>query len=93
MPHMSHVESPCSDVQIEPTLLPITENKFKRGVSTADNAKLDIFARGLRNNFEKSFVDIRITHPTSQPYTDKSLCRFQQHESEKEKYNQRVIDI
>jgi len=38
---------------------------------------------------------IRITHPTSQSYSGKSLAEvYQQHEKEKkDKYNQRVIDI
>jgi len=42
---------------------------------------------------KKTFF-IRITHPTSQSYTDKSLSQiYQQHEKEKENYNQRVINI
>jgi len=38
---------------------------------------------------------IRITHPTSQSYSGKSLAEiYQQHEKEKkDKYNQTVIDI
>jgi len=56
---------------------------------------LDISARGLWNSCEKTFFDIRITHPTSQSYSGKSLAEvYQQHEKEKkDKYNQRVIDI
>jgi len=51
-------------------------------------------ARGLWNSCEKTFFDIRITHPTSQSYSGKSLVEiYQQHEKEKDKYNQRVIDI
>jgi len=56
---------------------------------------LDITARGLWNSCEKTFFDIRITHPTSQSYSGKSLAEvYQQHEKEKkDKFNQRVIDI
>ena len=59
------------------------------------HARLDISARGLWNRCEKTFFDIRITHPTSQSYSGKSLAEvYQQHEKEKkDKYNQRVIDI
>jgi len=54
---------------------------------------LDISARRLWNSCEKTFIDIRITHPTSQSYSGKSLAEvYQQHEKEKDKYNQRVID-
>ena len=55
---------------------------------------MDISARGLWNSCEKTFFDIRITHPISQSYSGKSLAEvYQQHEKEKDKYNQRVIDI
>jgi len=37
----------CRDVHTEPTLLPINENDHERKVKTADNARLDISARGL----------------------------------------------
>jgi len=55
---------------------------------------LDISARGLWNSCEKTVFDIRIAHPTtSQSYSGKSLAEvYQQHEKEKDKYKQRVID-
>jgi len=72
-----------TNVQIEPTLLPITENKSERKVITADNARCDTLARGLWNSCEKTFFDITITHPTSQAYSVKSLLQiYQQHEKE-----------
>ena len=84
----------CRDVQTEPTLLPINENDYQRKVNTADNARLDISARGLWNSCEKTLFDIRITHPSSQSYSGKSFAEvYQQHGKEKDKYNQRVIDI
>ena len=84
----------CRDVQTELTLLPITENDYQRKVNTADNARLDISARGLWNSCEKTFFDIRMPHPTSQSYSRNSLAKlYQHHEKEKDKYNQRVNDI
>jgi len=78
----------CRDVQTEPTLLPINENGYQRKVNTADNARLDISARGLWNSCEKTFFDIRITQPTSQLYSGKSLAEaYQQYEKEKDKYS------
>jgi len=55
----------------------------------------DISARGQWNSCEKTFFDIRITHPTLQSHSGKSLAKvYQRHEKEKkDKYNQRVIDI
>jgi len=83
----------CGDVQ--PTLLPINENDFERKLNTADNARLDISARGLWNGCEKIFFDIRVTsdHPTSQSDSVKSLAHIYKHGKEKDECNQRVIDI
>jgi len=66
----------CRDVQIEPTLLPINENGFKRKVNISDNAKLDISARRLWNSCEKTFLDMRITHPPPQSHSDKILSQI-----------------
>ena len=79
----------CRDVQTEPTLLLINENDYQIKVITADNARLDISARWLWNSCEKTFFDIRITHPTSQSYSGKSLAEiYRQHEKEKkDKYS------
>ena len=68
--------------------------KEKSTLYTADHARLNISARGLWNSCEKTFFDISITHPTSQSYSGTSLAEvYQQHEKEKDKYNQWVIDI
>ena len=69
------------------------KNEFERKVNASDNARLDISERGLWNRCEKTFFDIRITHPTSQSYSGKSLSHIYQLHEENKKYNQRVIDI
>ena len=58
-------------------LLLINENNFEK-VKTADNARLDIFVKGLWNSCDKTFFDIRIAHPTSQFYSGKSLAKIYQ---------------
>jgi len=45
----------CRNVQTEPTLLPIHKKDYERNVNTADNARLDISARGLWNSCENTF--------------------------------------
>jgi len=45
----------CRDVQTEATLLLINENDYERKVNTADNARLDISAKGLWNSCENFF--------------------------------------
>ena len=46
----------CKDVQTESTRLPINENDYQRKVNTADNARLDISAKGLWNSCEKTLT-------------------------------------
>jgi len=70
----------CRDVQTEPTLFPINKNNFEIKVDFANNARLDISVRGLEH-YEKTFFNMRITHPTLQSYSDKFLAQiYQQHE-------------
>jgi len=82
------------DVQTKPHFCQSTKMTMKEKVNTADNARLDITARGLWNSCdgEKTFFDIRITHPTSQSYSGKFLTEIYQRR-EKDKYNQTVISI
>ena len=73
---------------LNPHFSQITKMNIKK-VNIADNARLDIYARGLWNSCEKTFFDIRITHPTSQSYSGKSLAEiYHKYEKEmKDKYN------
>ena len=52
-------EARCSDVQIEPPLLPVNPNDFHARTKTTDGARLDISARGLQSAFERTFFDVR----------------------------------
>ena len=84
----------CRDVQTEPHLRPMqNDHDYERG-NTADNARLDISAIGLWNGCEKTFFDIRITHPTSPCYLNKTRRQLDiQHEEEKKRsYNDRVLE-
>ena len=60
-----------------------------------DQARLDIVATGLWNAFERTFYDVRITHPHASSHKNKSLEQlYRYNEKEKmEKYNYRVINI
>jgi hypothetical protein len=84
----------CRDVQIEPVLLP-TQEELRNGTNTAERARLDISARGLHRQNEKTFFDVRITHPNCDTQKDKSLSQiYADHEAEKKRtYNDRVIQV
>ena len=85
----------CKDVQIEPNLLPIENTEFDgKRTNVQQNARLDISARGVWNTFEKTFFDVRITHPTAASNIKKDLGRLYS-ENERDKkalYNERIIE-
>ena len=61
----------------------------------ADRARLDVSARGLWSGYERTFVDIRVTHPTANTNMTKSLeaVYISQEKEKKRAYNRRVIDV
>ena len=54
----------CKDVQIEPQLIPVEEENIDG--CNEKGARLDISARGLRVQMERTFFDVRVTHPNTQ---------------------------
>ena len=86
----------CKDVQLEPMLQPMENIVFDNsGTNDAPNARLDIAVRGLWNSHERTFFDVRITHPGAPSNRDKPLDQlYRQHEREKKNlYNERIIQI
>ena len=85
----------CHNVQTEPELLPIeTEQHITHG-NVALKARLDVAGVGVWGAYEKTFLDIRITHPNSPSYVDMPIEDvYELHENEKKRtYNERVIQI
>ena len=82
----------CTDVKVEPVLIP-TDGEQRTG-NTALRARLDVSARGLWSRYERTFLDVRVTHPTAQSHLQKSMEQLYK-ENEREKkalYNDRVIN-
>ena len=78
----------------EPHLLPVTGEEFNlRSTTTADDARLDIAARGVWRAMDKVLFDVRIFHPSAASNAA-ATDPFLKHEQEKKRtYNQRVIDV
>ena len=55
------MENVAKDVQIEPKLLPVDGSEVTGNVG--DQSRLDISARGIWGQQEKTFFDVRIAHP------------------------------
>ena len=86
------IQEVCKDVKIEPELIPIEQDGIQG--NTADKARLDISARGVWSQCEKTFFDVRVTHPNAESMKAKSLQQIYKHnEAEKKRlYNDRVIN-
>ena len=56
-------EANYKDVKVEPMLLPVNAANFSNKTNTKDEARLDVSAVGVYAPFEKTFFDVRVTHP------------------------------
>ena len=83
------------DVETEPALLPLGNVQLANGTKTEANARLDISARGIWCANEKTFFDVRITHPHAPSNAGKSIEQlFEQNEQEKLRhYNDHVLQV
>ena len=86
----------CHDVKIEPDLIPI-ENELNTSGSgnKKERARLDVSGVGVWGPYEKTFLDIRVMHPNSPSYMNKSVEQvYTDHENQKKnKYLERVLQI
>ena len=84
----------CTDVKTEPGLLPVNTNNFNSKTNVKDGARLDISAYGLQSKFERTFYDVRVSHPHASSNLTLSIEElYEKNEKEKQdKYEQRVIE-
>ena len=84
----------CTDVRVEPPLLPLANNNLVTG-NQAENARLDVSGIGIWGPMQKTFLDVRVMHPNSPTYINKDIAQvFKAHEQEKKRtYNERIIQI
>ena len=87
-------EARCRNVYTEPSLLSTSAELHPRGTITADGARLDIVATGLYGKNEKTFMDVRITHPNapSNMTTPVDKLLLKNEAEKKRKYGSRVTN-
>ena len=85
----------CHDVQIEPGLLPANQEEMRAQTNGAPKARLDIAARGMWSQGEKTYFDVRVTHTNALSNRGKTLDQiYRQNENEKKNlYNERIINV
>ncbi len=87
-------EGGCRDVRTEPALLPVNPNNFTQRCNAADGARLDISAQGIQSMFERSYFDVRVSHPFAASNITLSLAAlYERNEKEKnDLYRDRVLE-
>eukprot|EP00794_Sanderia_malayensis_P006323 gene6323-7047_t len=86
----------ASDVKIEPLLLPVSDAvPLANGTNRAENARLDVSAKGIHSAQKVTFFDVRIANPNNVSNGEKTLVEiYSSHEKEKMKsYNDRVLQV
>ena len=86
-------ESNCKDVKVEPGLAPVNASLYSSSTITQSDARLDISAIGVYSPFERSFFEIRVTHPNCASNEYKHLNQiYQEHEkARRSAYEERVL--
>ena len=89
----SFLREVCRDVKIEPELLPIDNPGNTNQVPEKERA--DVSAVGVWSSMERTFLDVRVTHPHSPSYAGLSSEQlYKKHEQEKKrKYNDRIMNV
>ena len=84
----------CSDVRIEPELMPLDNNLMRNG-NNAENARLDVSGIGVWGPFERTFLDIRVMHPHAPSHVDKSIDQVYTPlgKEKKRAYNERMTQM
>ena len=86
----------CRDVTVEPQLLPLEGERLTYRTSNAANdARVDVSARGFWTRGQRAYFDIRIFDPSARCYQELSLeASHRRNEQEKRrKYEERIQNI
>ena len=86
----------CHDVEVEPTLTPLTGGAFNyRTANTSDEARWDVSARGVWNRGQTAYVNVRVFNPIAKGYRDKSMTAVYRSNEQlkKRSYNQRIQEV
>ncbi len=90
------LQQACYDVKIEPPLEPLTGESFNRkSVNTAQEARLDVSARGVFVPYQKVFADVRVVNPTAMRYANKITEQILESNAyeKKRQYCRRVLEV
>ena len=83
----------CYNVQTEPPLIPVEADNVY-GIED-DRKRPDVAGVGVWGPYEKTFLDIMITHPNCPSNVSKPIDRIyaDQERIKKRKYNERIVHV
>ena len=89
------IDEVAYDVSTEPAFAPLTGEVLPPSTNSADDARVDIAARGFLQRCEKAFFDVRVFNPYASTHKRQSLTSsFNANEREKKRhYNQRIVQV
>ena len=85
----------CYNVQTEPELIPLDNNSLGINSATGERARPDVSGIGVWGGYEKTFLDVVITHPNCPSYAEmpaEQLYRSMENKK-KAKYNERILQV
>ena len=85
----------CRDVQLEPTLLPVTGEELPPGAITTDGARADVSALGFWLPMSRAFFDVKVVNPLATTnWSMKVPAMYKSHEKTKKRcYNDCILQI
>ena len=88
-------EAGCKDVQVEQHLIPTKGDHLRARTEKGDQSRMDVAATGVFSPMERSFFDVRVTHPNAPSNRTIPLPKlYIKHETEKKvKYEERIIQV
>ena len=84
----------CHDVQLEPQLIAIEdkEKSLSQHSSIADNARLDVWARGVWALFDLTFIDLTVGLPTQIAYQTETKHSNKSMKNTKQKKKENIME-
>ena len=86
----------CHDVRVEPLLIPTNGRNFThRTANTAEDARVDVSARGFWARGQRAYLDVRIYNPMAQSHRNQDLLSaHKKNENEKKReYDERIREV
>ena len=85
----------CHDVKTEPELIPLENNSLGVNSATGERARPDVSGVGVWGGYERTFLDIIITHPNCPTYANMPADQLYQlmENRKKAKYNERILQV